>query len=143
MTRLRKKLSRSVGLLSKVKYYIPKYFSRTIYHWIFNFHLIYECEIWWENHKNCYFKKLLRLQERKKSITINFKLQTSSSDCVFKENKVLRISDFINYKYALFVRNSLRKENAVTFNEMFTPPNLNHNHITRAAINHLLDIPQK
>ena len=31
----------------------------------------------------------------------------------------------------------------VIFNDMLTPLNLNHNHNTRAAINHLLDIPQK
>ena len=37
----------------------------------------------------------------------------------------------------------LRQENVVIFNNMFTPLNLNHDHNTRAAINHLLDIPQK
>ena len=46
-------------------------------------------------------------------------------------------------KYALFVRKSLRKENVVLFNNMFTLLNLNHDHKTRAAIKHLLDIPQK
>ena len=92
--------------------------------------------------KNCYFKKLLHLQEKTLRI-IDFKPQTLPSDCTFKENKILRISDFTNYKYALFVRNSLRRENVVIFNDMFTPLNLNHNRNTRAAINHLLDIPQK
>ena len=37
----------------------------------------------------------------------------------------------------------LRQENVVIFNNMFTPLNLNHDHNTRAAINYLLDIPQK
>ena len=49
----------------------------------------------------------------------------------------------MKYKYALFDRKSLRKENVVIFNNMFTPLNLNYDHNTRAAINHLLDIPQK
>ena len=82
------------------------------------------------------------MQEKALKI-INFKPQISPSDCIFKENKILRISDFVNYKYALFVRKSLRWENVVIFNDMFNPLNLNHNDITRAAINHLLDIPQK
>ena len=82
-----------------------------------------------------YKKKALRI--------IHFKPQTSPSECIFKKNKILKISDFVKYKYALFVRKSLRQENEVIFNNMFTPLNLNHDHNTRAAINHLLDIPQK
>ena len=49
----------------------------------------------------------------------------------------------MKYKYALFVRKSLRQENVVILNNIFTPLNLNHDHNTCAAINHLLDIPQK
>ena len=92
--------------------------------------------------KNCYFKKLLHLLEKALRI-IDFKPQTLPSDCIFTENKILRISDFVNRKYAFFVRKSLRRENVVIFNDMFIPLNLNYNHNTRAAINHLLDISQK
>ena len=105
---------------------------------MFNSHLIYACAIWGQNQTNCYFKKLLRLQEKALRI-INFKPQTSPSDYIFKENKIRRISDFINYKYTLFVRKSIRRENVVIFNDTFTPLNLNRNRISCAAINHLLD----
>ena len=47
----------------------------------------------------------------------------------------------MKYKYTLFVRKSLRQKNVVIFNNIFTPINLNHDHNTRAVINHLLDIP--
>ena len=46
-------------------------------------------------------------------------------------------------KYALFVRNSLRKENLQVFNNIFIPLGINHTHNTRAAADHLFDIPQK
>ena len=49
----------------------------------------------------------------------------------------------MKYKYAVVGRKSLRKENVVIFNNMFTPLNLNHDHNTCATINNLLDIPQK
>ena len=88
LTKLRKKLRRSIGLLSKVRYYVPKYLLRTICHSIFNSHLIQACEIWGQNQKNCYFKKLLRLQEKALRI-IDFKPQTSPSDCIFKEIRFL------------------------------------------------------
>ena len=126
----------------KIRYYVPKYLLWTIYHSIFNSYLVYSCEIWGQNQKNYYFKKLLHLQKKGLRI-IDFKPQTLPSDCIFKENMILRISDFANNKYALFVRKSLRRENVVIFNDMFTLLNLNHNHNTLAAINHLLHTPQK
>ena len=49
----------------------------------------------------------------------------------------------MKYKYALLVKKSLRQEYVVIFNNMFTPLNLNYDHNTHAALNHLLDIPQK
>ena len=87
LTKLRKQLS--IGLLSKIKYYVPKHLLRTIYHSIFNSHLIYACEIWGQNHRNYCFKKLLRLQEKAFRI-IDFKPQTSPSDCIFKKIRLLR-----------------------------------------------------
>ena len=75
LTKLRNQLCRSIGLLSKIRYYVPKHLLRTIYHSIFNSHLIYACEIWGQNQRNYCFKKLLRLQEKALRI-IDFKPQT-------------------------------------------------------------------
>ena len=99
-------------------------------------------KVQWNPSNNSFCQDDLHLQEKAHRI-INFEPQTSPSDCIFKENKNLRISDFVNYKYALFVRKFLRGENVVIFSDMFTPLNLNQNHNTHDAINHLLDIPQK
>ena len=46
LTSLIKKLSRSTGLLSKLRHYVPKYLLWTIYYTIFNSHLINACEVW-------------------------------------------------------------------------------------------------
>ena len=35
------KLSRAIGVLSKIRHYVPKFFLKTIYYSIFNSHLIY------------------------------------------------------------------------------------------------------
>ena len=37
---------------------------------------------------------------------ITSKPQTPLSDCIFKENKILKISYFVNYKYALLLLES-------------------------------------
>ena len=41
LSKLGKKLNRSIGLLSKLRHYVPEYLLRTIYLATFNYHLIY------------------------------------------------------------------------------------------------------
>ena len=58
---LRKKLSHSIGLLSKIRHYVQKHLLRTLYYSLFNSHLIYACEIWGQNQTNQLVKRLLLL----------------------------------------------------------------------------------
>ena len=71
--------------------------------------------------------------------------------CLFKDYKsfkkkpcsnILKLTDFVKYKYALFFRNSLRKENVPIFNEFYTLFNQNHVYNTRVSINQMLIVPQ-
>ena len=114
---------------------------RTIYYSIFNSHLIYACEIWGQNQNNLQFMKLTKLQNKALKV-INFQSSDSPTGPLYQENKVLKIADFINYKNALFVRNTLKRENPQVFHEMFIMLNQNHSYNTKAATYHFLDIPQ-
>ena len=58
LTSLEKKLSRSIGLLSKIRHYVPKFLLKTIYYSIFNSHLIYGCEVWGQNQNNVLVQRL-------------------------------------------------------------------------------------
>ena len=138
---LEKKLSRSIGLLSKIRHYVPKYLLRTIYYSICNSHLIYACEIWRQSQNTLLFKKILKLQEKAIQI-INLKHPNTPVGPLLKDNRILKISDFINYKNAMLVRSILGKENLAIFNEMFLTLNQNHNYNTRTAMNHLFDTPK-
>ena len=69
---LEKKLSLSIGLLSKIRYYVPMHLLRTIYYSIFNSHLIYACEMWGQNQNNLRFMKLTKLQNKVLKTSINF-----------------------------------------------------------------------
>ena len=114
---------------------------RTIYYSIFNSHLIYACEIWGQNQNNLPFTKLTKLQNKALKV-INCLSSDSPTGPLYQENKVLKIADFINYKNALFVRNTLKRENPQVFHEMFIMLNQNHSYNTKAATYHFLDIPQ-
>ena len=95
---LRKKLGHSIGLLSKIRHYVPKHLLQT--YSLFISQLIYACEIWGQNQTNHLSKKLLHLQEKAIRM-INFQPQTSSSNNLFTENRIFKILDYISYKYAL------------------------------------------
>ena len=43
---LKLKLNRAIGLLCKIRLYVPKFLSKTLYYTIFHSHLIYACQIW-------------------------------------------------------------------------------------------------
>ena len=70
--------------------------------------------MWGQNQNSQHFKKLLKLQEKALQI-INFQPPTATINHLVLENKILKIADFIKYRYALFVRSSLRKESGAIF----------------------------
>ena len=84
-----------------------------------------------------WFTKLMKLQNKALKV-INFQSSDSPTGPLYQENKVLKISDFINYKNALFVRNTLKRENPQVFHEMFIMLNQNHTYNTRAATYYFL-----
>ena len=103
--------------------------------------MIHACEIWGQNQNSQHFKKLLKPQEKALQV-IKFQPPTATTNHLFLETKILKIANFIKYRYALFVQSSLRKESVPFFSDMFTTMNHNHSHITRVSVKYLLDIPQ-
>ena len=114
---------------------------RTIFHSIFNFHLIYACEIWGQNQNSLRFTKSTKLQNKALKV-INFQSSNSLTGPLYQEIKVLKIADFINCKNALFVRNTLKREKPRVFYEMFIMLNQSYSYKTRPATYYFLDIPQ-
>ena len=83
------KLNRGLGLLSKIRYYVPKFLLRTIYFCLFNSHLIYASQIWAQ--QKTILQKLQILQNKALRI-INFKPCDTAANELFFSNKTLKIS---------------------------------------------------
>ena len=84
------------------------FFSKTIYYSIFDSHLMYGCEVWGQNQNNVLAQRLQKLQEKTVRL-INFETNTNVVGQLLKDSNILKVSDFMKYKYALLIRNSLRK----------------------------------
>ena len=141
LTSLEKKLSRSIGLLSKTRHYVPKFLLKTIYYSFFNSLLLYGAEICGQNQNNVLVHRLQKLQEKTMCL-INFETNTSVVGWLLKDSNILKLTEFMKYKDALFIRNSLRKENIPIFNEFYTLFNQNHVYSTRGSTSQMLIVPQ-
>ena len=62
-THLNKKLSRAIGLFSKIRHHTSQNLLKPIYFSLFNSHLIYGCQVWGQQHSN-EFKKIENPQEK-------------------------------------------------------------------------------
>ena len=82
---------------------------------MFNSHLIYGCEVWSQNQINVLVQRLQKLQEKAVCL-INFETYPNVVGQLLKDSNILKLTDFMAYKYALFIINSLRKENIPIFN---------------------------
>ena len=110
------KLSRAAGLLSKIRYYVPKYLLRTIYFSIFNSHMIYTCQIWGQN--KCKIKKISELQDKAIRI-INFKQKNYPAAELHKNSRILKLSDYIKLLNCIFVRDTLTATQIPAFKNYF------------------------
>ena len=128
-----KKLQRAIGLLSKIRHYVPKWLLRTIYFSLFNSHLIYGCEIWGQRETQL-FRNVQELQDKAIRI-INFKLDDFDINSLYHENKILKITDFIALKNTLFVKDSLQGNAPTSLQHNFRLSREMHHHGTRNARN--------
>ena len=122
------KLSRAIGVLSKICHYIPKFLLKTIYYSIFNSQLINACQVWGQN-ENC-LKKLSTLQNKAIRI-IKFKQQDFPVNELYYANWILKVKDYIYLINVLFGRDVLLNESLETFSNYFTKSDDFHDHMTQ------------
>ena len=95
MHELIKKLNRALGLLAKLRHYTAKFLLRGIYYSLFNSHLIYACQVWGQKERESdLLKKLGSLQDKAIRI-INFLPNEEAVHNIYKEEKILKIKDYI------------------------------------------------
>ena len=97
------KLSTAVGLLSKIRYYVPKYLLRTIYFSIFNTHMIYTCQVGGQNEAK--IKQISELQDKTLRI-INSKPKNHPLSKLYKSNEILKLTDYIKLLNCMFVKDT-------------------------------------
>ena len=99
------KLSRAVGMLSKIRYYVNKETLHMIYYGIFSSILTYGSQIWGQ--QNVITKKLQILQNKALRI-IHFQPPRTTATPLFKISNILKLNDHIDLQNFLFTHDSLK-----------------------------------
>ena len=85
------KLSRAIGMLSKIRHYVPKGTLHEIYYGIFSPILTYSCQVWGQI-QNKHINRVLKLQDKAIRV-INFAQHNESRSPLYKNSKVLKFND--------------------------------------------------
>ncbi len=125
------KLSRAIGMLAKIRHYVTLRTLHSIYFGIFSSLLTYGSQIFGQI-TNKHFHRLECLQNKALRI-INFAKYRDSAKPLYKQSKILRISDYIKLQNFLLVWDDVKGQLPVALTNTFNPVVNHHNYNTRGA----------
>ena len=139
-----KKVSRSVGIISKLRHYAPTSILLKLYYAILHPHLLYGIIIWGSTYKS-YLQKLVSLQNKGlRLLTNNFTFHQPfvSVSLLHKQNKILKLSDIYTYEVAIFMHKFCNKKLPITFSKYFCKTDTVHKLRTRQNLACKFAIPR-
>ena len=114
---LESKVFRSVGILTKLKSFIPQQTLLQLYHSLVHSHLAYGIAIWGSTHTT-YLQKLQNLQNRALKVVRNVPF-LSSPKPLYKKLNIMTIHDTFKHKVAKFVYKCNKTLNPTLFLNYF------------------------
>ena len=137
---LASKLSRTIGMLSKIRHFVSNITLRNIYFGIFSSILMYGAQIWGQVH-NSHINRIIRLQNKAIRI-INFANYQEPTANLFNNSKVLKFKDNIALKNYLYVHDSFRGNLPSVLRNNFEYLHDFHNHNTRISTSYCVKLPK-
>ena len=132
---LRSRISKQIGILNKLKYFLPSHILRNLYYSLIYPHFIYGVTVWGESGA-VNFKKMSALHSRACKLIFN-----SNDGETLRRNKILNFDSISKYfilsKFFRLI--STASDNVIlnSINELIPQ----HNHPTRFSIAHNYNIP--
>ena len=125
------KLNRAAGMLAKIRHYLPAQILLSIYHAIFNSHLIYGAQIWGQG--NSELRNKLQNIQNKAIRIINFKWREDPVAPLYYKSKILKLEDHIKLTNCLLAYNQQNKNLPAAFESFLTPISEKHSYNTRTS----------
>ena len=126
-----KTISRNIGVMYKLKQYLPSSALLTLYSSLISPYLNYGILAWGNTHQT-FLDKLLLLQ--KKALRVVFNLHARAhTDILFFENNILKINDLHLFQLGQFMYNFNTNSLPIIFNDLFSTNEHVHNYPTRQS----------
>ncbi|XP_065650438.1 uncharacterized protein LOC136078586 [Hydra vulgaris] len=111
------KLSRSNGMLAKLRHYVNLETLLNLYHVIFGSHIRYTCQIWGQSQQQA----VLRISHQKKALKIiHFQNYKFNPNVLYLTSKILKLCDLVQFLNCQFVWNHQHKNHrSVTYGYKF------------------------
>ena len=87
------KLSRTIGILSQLRYQANIHILKTVYHSLFETHFLYACQLWGQNNKET--QNQFRTLQIRAPTKIAFKNRYESVDLLYKNFKIIKFQDLL------------------------------------------------
>ena len=133
LDQIKSKLSRSCGLVAKLRYFAKTGLLRTVYFAIFDSILRYAIQVW-SQHRNQTMKEIKQIQEKAIRI-MSFKPKTEPSNPLFRNLKITKFKDILAYNKFIFVHDQLNENLPENFCNFFMTASAQHNYNTRCSHN--------
>ena len=133
------KLSRAIGMLSKIRHYVKFETLCMIYHGIFSSILLYASQIWGQINNQSINK--LQVLQNKAIRVINFKPIRTSAGPLFKKCKILKLADNVKVQNFLFAYDNLKNNLPSTLQDSLSTVDTIHIYETRSVTNKLYKVP--
>ena len=128
---LEKKISRNIGILSKLRHFVPRDLLLQIYYSIIFPFFTYGIIIWGNNYKTT-LNPLVTLQKKAVRI-ITFSHFQSHTSPIFKKLNLLKLPDIIKLHTIIFMHKYYHNRLPKAFNDFFSLVKLHHQYNTRLA----------
>ena len=128
---LSKKLSQSIGMLYKIRKSCDQRVLLSLYHAIFNSHMIYGLPVWGNTTDN-HLQRIITLQ--KKAIrAISYSGFNDHTSPIFKKLNILKLKDQYDYQLASLLWDLDHETLPMSLSSYFSKVNVTHSHETRQA----------
>ena len=117
LQQLTKKLTRAIGLLSKIRHYSPPSLMKTLNYSLFHSHLTYSSQIWGQGNGSA-INKIMQLQSKAIRV-ISFLPKNSPTEAKKTELNILSLKVQITLQNILFIKSYLNKPSSNSFSIFF------------------------
>ena len=134
------KLSRAVGMLAKMRHFVPSDVLRNLYFGIFYSLMTYGSQIWGQ-YENMHVKRISKLNDKAMRI-MNFAKYNENPSKYYKNLNILKFHDIIKLNNYLYIYDHFNHQLPIALLDRYEYIHAEHEHNTRISSGYCVKLPK-